>query len=152
MAAPADLLIETFDPLAAPEADLRARYDLGCAMDVELDPDTPVYPFEVWLAVPNNIVAPRLDQPALRVVRMSESTLAEGVEKVMVDGIAVPVFNAAKTVADCFKYRNKIGLDVALEALRDALKSRKANADELWKYAKINRVTNVMRPYLDAVA
>jgi predicted transcriptional regulator of viral defense system len=70
----------------------------------------------------------------------------------VIDGVRVRVTGVAKTVADCFKFRNKIGLDVALEALRDALKSRKTHADVLWKYAKINRVTNVMRPYLDAVA
>ncbi len=108
-------------------------------------------PFEVWLAVPNNIVAPRLDQPALRVVRMSESTLAEGVEKIVVDGVTVPVFNAAKTVADCFKYRNKIGLDVALEALHEGWRLKRFTMDELSRYAAINRVANVMRPYLESL-
>lgn len=108
-------------------------------------------PFEVWLAVPNNVVAPRLDQPALRIVRMSESTLTEGVERVMVDGIQVPVFCAAKTVADCFKYRNKIGLDVALEALHEGWRLKRFTMDELSRYATINRVANVMRPYLDSL-
>lgn len=108
-------------------------------------------PFEVWLAVPSNAVAPRLDQPALRIVRMSESTLTEGVERVMVDGIAVPVFCAAKTVADCFKYRNKIGLDVALEALHEGWRLKRLTMDELTRYATINRVANVMRPYLESL-
>jgi predicted transcriptional regulator of viral defense system len=76
-------------------------------------------PFEVWMAIPHHSPTPRLDQPALRVVRMSGAALTEGIEAVEIDGLKVPVFNAAKTVADCFKYRNKIGLDVALEALRD---------------------------------
>ena len=108
-------------------------------------------PFEVWLALPGNVVAPRLDQPALRIVRMSESTLTEGVERVTVDGIAVPVFCAAKTVADCFKYRNKIGLDVALEALHEGWRLKRFTMDELSRYATINRVANVMRPYLESL-
>lgn len=82
-------------------------------------------PFEVWIATPHHSPTPRLDQPALRVVRMSGAALTEGIEPVEIDGVKVPVFNAAKTVADCFKYRNKIGLDVALEALRDGWSRRK---------------------------
>ncbi|MDO9453207.1 MAG: type IV toxin-antitoxin system AbiEi family antitoxin domain-containing protein [Stagnimonas sp.] len=108
-------------------------------------------PFEVWLALPGNVVAPRLDQPALRVIRMSESTLSEGVDRVAVDGITVPVFCAAKTVADCFKYRNKIGLDVALEALHEGWRLKRFTMDELTRYATINRVANVMRPYLESL-
>lgn len=108
-------------------------------------------PFEVWLAMPSNLVAPRLDQPALRIVRMSESTLTEGVERVVVDGITVPVFCAAKTVADCFKYRNKIGLDAALEALHEGWRLKRFTMDELTRYAAINRVANVMRPYLESL-
>lgn len=108
-------------------------------------------PFEVWLAVPNNVAAPRLDQPALRIVRMSQSTLTEGVERVKVDGISVPVFCAAKTVADCFKYRNKIGLDVALEALHEGWRMKRFTMDELSRYATTNRVANVMRPYLESL-
>jgi hypothetical protein len=69
-----------------------------------------------------------------------------------VEGVAVRVFNPAKTVADCFKYRNKIGLDVALEALRDCYRRRAATMDELWKAAKVCRVTRVMQPYLESIA
>jgi predicted transcriptional regulator of viral defense system len=108
-------------------------------------------PFEVWMAIPPNTPTPRLDQPALRVVRMSGAALTEGVEHMEIDGVQVPVFNLAKTVADCFKYRNKIGLDVALEALRDGWSQRKLAIDALWHYATVNRVTNVMRPYLESV-
>lgn len=108
-------------------------------------------PFEVWLAIPQTMPAPRLTQPALRVVRMSGAALSEGIETVEVDGVSVPVFNPAKTVADCFKYRNKIGLDVALEALSDAWRRRRVTMDELWHYATIDRVHNVMRPYLEAL-
>jgi len=108
-------------------------------------------PFEVWIAIGNKSHPPRLDYPPLRTMRFSDASLNAGVEARVIDGVRVQVTGVAKTVADCFKFRNKIGLDVALEALRDALKSRKTHADELWNYAKINRVTNVMRPYLDAV-
>ena len=108
-------------------------------------------PFEVWLAIPHRAPVPRLDRPAVRAVRMSGSALSEGVERILVEGVEVPVFNAAKTVADCFKYRNKIGLDVALEALRDGWTQRKLTMDALWHYATIDRVANVMRPYLESV-
>lgn len=107
-------------------------------------------PFEVWLAIPPHTPTPRLDQPALRVVRMSGPALTEGIEPIEIDGVQVPVFSAAKTVADCFKFRNKIGLDVALEALRDGWAQRKLTMDALWHYAAVNRVSNVMRPYLES--
>jgi predicted transcriptional regulator of viral defense system len=109
-------------------------------------------PFEVWLAIPPHTPTPRLDQPTLCVVRMSGPALSEGVEPIDIDGVAVPVFNSNKTVADCFKYRNKIGLDMALEALRDGWAQRKLTMDALWHYAAVNRVANVMRPYLESVA
>lgn len=109
-------------------------------------------PFEVWLALPPGVIPPRVGSPRLRVVRMSGKSLTEGVERIEIEGVGVPVFNAAKTVADCFKYRNKIGLDVALEALREVRRAHKASMDELWRYARICRVANVMRPYLEAVA
>ena len=109
-------------------------------------------PFEVWLAIPHHSPTPRLDQPALRAVRMSGPALSEGIEPMLIDGVNVPVFNASKTVADCFKYRNKIGLDVALEALRDGWSQRKLTMDALWYYATVDRVANVMRPYLESVA
>jgi predicted transcriptional regulator of viral defense system len=108
-------------------------------------------PFEVWLAIPHHSPTPRLDQPALRVVRMSGAALTDGIEPILIDGVQVPVFNADKTVADCFKYRHKIGLDVALEALRDGWAQRKLKMDALWHYAAVNRVANVMRPYLESV-
>ena len=108
-------------------------------------------PFEVWLAIPPHTPTPRLEQPTLRVVRMSGPALSEGVEPIGIDGVQVPVFNANKAVADCFKFRNKIGLDVALEALRDGWAQRKLTMDALWHYAAVDRVTNVMRPYLESV-
>jgi predicted transcriptional regulator of viral defense system len=108
-------------------------------------------PFEVWIAIGNKSHPPRIDYPPLRTLRFSAESLTSGVESRRIEGVTVKLTNVAKTVADCFKFRNKIGLDVALEALRDALKSRKTNTHEIWKYAKLNRVANVMRPYLDAI-
>lgn len=108
-------------------------------------------PFEVWLAIPHHNVAPRLDHPKLRIIRMSGAALTQGIERVPIDGVSVAIFNPAKTIADCFKYRNKIGLDVAMEALREGWRKRKVKMDDLWRYAAIDRVTNVMRPYLEAV-
>lgn len=108
-------------------------------------------PFEVWVAIPHRMVPPKLDQPQLRIARMSGRALSEGITRKRIDGVVVPVFNAAKTIADCFKYRNKIGMDVALEALREGWRERKVKMDDLWRYAEIDRVANVMRPYLEAL-
>lgn len=108
-------------------------------------------PFEVWLAIENKAVKPKLDYPPLRIVRFSGAALTEGVEKHVVDGVTVRVTSVAKTVADCFKYRNKIGLDVALEALREAWNAKRMTGDEIWHYAKVCRVANVMRPYLESL-
>ena len=109
-------------------------------------------PFQVWLAIDNKAAAPKLDYPPLRLVRFSGAALTEGVEEHVVDGVTVRVTGVAKTVADCFKYRNKIGLDVALEALRDAWRDKRMTSDEIWHYARIDRVANVMRPYLESLA
>jgi len=109
-------------------------------------------PHQVWLAIPQNSPTPRVERPTLRPVRMSGLALTEGVQSTCIDGVDAPVFNAAKTIADCFKYRNKIGIDVALEALRDGLQQRKVSIHELFHYADIDRVSNVMRPYVESVA
>lgn len=108
-------------------------------------------PFEVWLAIDNKAIAPKLDYPPLRIVRFSGAALTEGVEEHVVDGVTVRVTGVAKTVADCFKYRNKIGLDVALEALREAWRGKRMTSDDLWRYAKVCRVANVMRPYMESL-
>ncbi len=109
-------------------------------------------PGEVHLAIRRGAKYPRLDYPPIRVYRFAEKAYTEGVETHEVDGIAVKVYSPEKTLADCFKYRNKIGLDVALEALRDGWAQRRLTMDTLWHYAAVNRVANVMRPYLESVA
>ncbi len=108
-------------------------------------------PFEVWLAIGSKDWQPKIDYPAIRFVRFSGKAFTEGVETYDIEGVPVKIYNPAKTVADCFKYRNKIGLDVALEALRDCLDQRKCSVNELWRYAEICRVSNIMRPYLEAM-
>ena len=108
-------------------------------------------PHEVWIALDRKAAHPRARHPKTRIVRFSGKALSEGFNEHTIEGVQVKIYNPAKTVADCFKYRNKIGLDVALEALREGLHSRRCSADDLWKYAKICRVTNVMRPYMEAI-
>ena len=108
-------------------------------------------PFEVWLAVPNKARAPKLDYPPLRVVRFSGASLTDGIDEHQIDGVTVRVTNVAKTVIDCFKFRNKIGLDVAIEALKETLSARKTRVDELWHYAKLCRVANIIRPYIESL-
>ncbi len=108
-------------------------------------------PSEVWLAIPNKAHAPRMEYPPLHIVRFSGDAWTEGVEQHLVDGVPVKVTSVAKTVADCFKYRNKIGLGVALEALREAWKAKRVSMDDLWRHAQICRVAVVMRPYLESL-
>jgi len=109
-------------------------------------------PHEVWIALPEGSQAPALSYPALRITRLRGAAYSEGIQTVTDHGAPIRVYSAAKTVADCFKFRNKIGLDVALEALKDAWHSRKVTMAELGHFAKINRVERVMQPYLEAVA
>jgi predicted transcriptional regulator of viral defense system len=109
-------------------------------------------PFEVWLALDRKAHRPAGNGVPLHVVRFSGPALTTGIEDHLIEGVEVRIYSPAKTVADCFKYRNKIGLEVALEALRDYWKGEVTSADELWKYAKVCRVANVMRPYMEALA
>jgi len=108
-------------------------------------------PRQVWIAMPRGSHVPRLDYPPLKMVQFTGEAYTEGVDVFERDQVPLRVYGVAKTVADCFKHRNKIGLDVAVEALRDARSQKKASADELWHFAKICRVANVMRPYLEAI-
>jgi predicted transcriptional regulator of viral defense system len=108
--------------------------------------------YEVWLAIDRKDWRPRIEEVPLRVVRFSGPAMTKGIEVHKIENVPVKVYCVAKTVADCFKYRNKIGLDVALEALRDCWRRRRCSADDLWHYAKVCRVANVMRPYLESLA
>lgn len=108
-------------------------------------------PFEVWLAIDRRARSPKEEQLPLRIVRFSGAARTTGIKEHRIEGVKVPVYSPAKTVADCFKYRHKIGLDVALEALRDCWKQKRATMDELYRAARVCRVANVMRPYLESL-
>jgi len=108
-------------------------------------------PFEIWLAIDRKAWTPQETMLPLRFVYMSGQALHSGIGIHNIAGVTVQIYNPAKTVADCFKYRHKIGLDVALEALRECWRERAATIDELWHYAKICRVSNVIRPYLESL-
>ena len=108
-------------------------------------------PASVWIALSKGARTPAVVSPSLRIVRLSGPSLTEGIDKHQVEGVAVRVYSAAKTVADCFKFRNKIGLDIAIEALKDCLHQKKASVNEIYRYAKVCRVSNVIRPYIEAL-
>ncbi len=108
-------------------------------------------PFEVWVLVDDHAYVPRATRLPVRVFYASGAALTEGVEEHRILGVPVRVTTPAKTVADCFKYRSKVGLDVALEAVRETWRERRATMDELWHYAQVCRVARVMRPYLESL-
>jgi predicted transcriptional regulator of viral defense system len=109
-------------------------------------------PFEVWLAVSAKARRPKVEYPPLHIVRFSAQALSRGVEQHDFKGVTVRVTDPARTVVDCFAYRNKIGLDVAIEALRDCWRQKQATMDELHRAAQTRRMANVMRPYLESLA
>jgi len=109
-------------------------------------------PHDVWIALPEGSQTPVLSYPTLRIARLRGAAYSDGIQTVTDHGAPIRVYSAAKTVTDCFKFRHKIGLDVALEALKDAWRSRKVTMAELSHFAKINRVERVMQPYLEALA
>lgn len=108
-------------------------------------------PADVWVAIDRRARRPALGYPRLRVVRFGGKSLVEGVEVHRIEGQPVKVYGVAKTVADLFKYRNKIGVDVALEALRDAWRQQRFTMDEIDRYARVCRVERVLRPYLESL-
>ena len=108
-------------------------------------------PFEIWLAINHKARRPKEPMLPIRIVRFSGKALTAGIEEHTIEGVRVKIYSPAKTVADCFKYRNKIGLDVAIESLRDCMRSRRCTMDELWEYARVCRVSNVMKPYLESL-
>ena len=108
-------------------------------------------PRQVWMAIDHKAWAPKISSPPVRFVRMSGAALHFGVSEHHVSGVVLHVFSPAKTVADCFKFRRKIGLDVAIEALKESRRLKKASVDELWAAAKVCRVSNVIRPYMESL-
>ncbi len=88
----------------------------------------------------------------MHIVRASGKSLTEGIESHIIEGVDVRIYSAAKTVVDCFKYRRLAGMEAAIEALGDCRRKRCASSDGIWRFAEICRVTNVMRPYLEALS
>ncbi len=108
-------------------------------------------PRQIWITMPRGSHIPKLDYPPVRMIQASGEAYTTGIEVQEHDQVKIRIYNVAKTIADCFKHRNKIGIDVALEALKDARRHNRASIAEIWKYAKICRVSNVIRPYLEAL-
>lgn len=105
-------------------------------------------PPSVWIAVDRKARHPNIDYPPVEVVRFSGPRLIVGIESRVIEGVPVKITNLARTVVDCFKYRNKLGLDIALEAMSDAWSQKRLNLDETCHFAKLARMENVMKPYL----
>jgi predicted transcriptional regulator of viral defense system len=106
-------------------------------------------PHEVWIAIERGTWTPISTGTKLRIFHFSCDSMTAGIEAHSVEGARVQVYSVSKTIADCFKFRNKVGLDVAIEALREGWRMRRFTMDELWTHAKVCRVSNVMRPYLE---
>ncbi len=108
-------------------------------------------PFDIWIMIGRTAWRPRITHPPMRVVRATGAALVSGIELHRIEGVTVRITAPAKTVADCFKYRSKVGTDVAIEALRDCWRQRKATLDEIHRFARVDRVANVMRPYVESL-
>ena len=107
-------------------------------------------PSAVWMAIDRTAWRPKIDYPPIKFVRFKGSALTEGVERHRIEGVEVPITNPARSIVDCFRYRAKVGLDVAMEGLREGLRRRKTTSDDLWTYAKEARIWSIMRPYVEA--
>jgi len=108
-------------------------------------------PHQLWWAVPQGYHAPKVEYPSLKVLQYSLHSISDGVEETLADGMPIRIFCVTKTVADCFKFRNKIGLHVAIEALSDSWTKKKLDLNLLWKYAEVNRVQKIIQPYVDSL-
>jgi predicted transcriptional regulator of viral defense system len=109
-------------------------------------------PSEVWMAIDRTAWRPRIEYPPVRFVRFSATALTDGVKRHRIEGVEVAITDPARTIVDCFRYRNKVGLDVALEGLREGLRRRKATSDQLWRHATKMRVWSILKPYVEATA
>ena len=135
------------------EACLRVPHGIVCLLSaLRFNHLTTQSPFETWLAIASKARLPKVDYPPIRFVRFSGPALTNGVEEHRVQKATIRVTGPARTVVDCFVYRNKIGLDVALEALRDCRRRKLATMDELYSVAQARRMGRVMRPYLESLA
>lgn len=135
------------------EASKKAPHGVICLLSALVFHElTTQAPFEVWMTFDVKARIPKSTAVSIRAIRSSGRAFDEGIEVHRIEGVKVRIYNPAKTVVDCFKFRNKFGLDVALEALRDCLEQRKCTSEDIWKYAKICRVEKIIRPYLEALS
>ncbi|MEN9581808.1 MAG: hypothetical protein RJA70_4817 [Pseudomonadota bacterium] len=133
-------------------AAMRARHGIICLLSaLRVHELTTQNPPEVWLAISRDARVPKLDWPPLRIIRWSGAALTDGVVTREVGGVQVRMTTPARTVADCFKHRSAVGLDIAIEALRDYRRTRAGTIDELVKAARVSRVQRILQPYLEAV-
>lgn len=148
--------LSTAPPLSSPDlvpVAIRIPRAVVCLISALAHHDlTTQVPHAIDLALPSHAQIPKIDDVPLRVFWYSEPSFSTGIDVVMIDGVPVRVYSPEKTIADCFKYRNKIGLDVAIEALRTYReRTQRPNFQALARFAQINRVQRVMRPYLESV-
>jgi len=143
------------DPLGNPDLvniSLRVPYAVFCLISAlyfhEL---TTQIPHQVYFALPRDVKTPKIQYPPISVFHFSEEPYQAGIVEHELDGVKVKIYDREKTVADCFKFRQKVGMDVALEALKDYLSQPRPNVSLLLKYARVNRVEKIMRPYLEAL-
>lgn len=108
-------------------------------------------PHQVHIALPRDVKRPKIEYPPLKAFHFSEASYKAGVEDHILDGVPIKIYSKEKTIADCFKFREKIGANIALEALKDYLKNSGSNIQLVMQYAKVNRVEKVMRPYLESL-
>ena len=135
------------------EASLRLPHGVIClASALRFHGLTTQNPWKVWMLIKTGTRIPKVDYPAVLTFQASGASFAEGVETYLLDGTPVRITSVAKTIADCFKYRNKAGLDVALEALRECLRERRTTREELHHFARICREDRIMQPYMEALA
>jgi len=147
----ADAEVTEFQSLA--EVASRVPHGIICLLSaLQVHELTTEMPHEVWVAISRTARIPRVDYPPVRAVRFSDTAFKYGIEQRTVGKLEIRVYSAAKTVADCFKYRNKIGIDVATQTLRDCWERRKATMDQLWEAAQVCRMSNVMRPYMESLS
>ena len=109
-------------------------------------------PSSVWMAIERTAWRPRIDYPPIRFVRFKGSALSEGIKRHRIEGVEVAITDPARAIVDCFRYRAKVGIDVAMEGLREGLRQRKATSDQLWRYATKARIWSTMKPYVEATA
>ena len=109
-------------------------------------------PHEIWITVPRGAWRPKIEYPSLNLTYASMDIYSYGIRKIKINGVEIRVYSPAKTIADCFKFRNKIGLDIAIEALKKAWESKKVSMDELTKAARVCKVAKIIQPYLEAIS